>query len=231
MPRIKRVLSRALPNGDFIEATVELRLAVDGGRFDETGISPGFSATCSVWESRSNVSGSSRHRRGRESDSGGADDKAILSAFPHLKPIVDLHSSDPDGKPMHGASNGWYWYAGSRPDITSAQFTGYTGTIYPHQLEEHGLPDTDQGRRDYCYQLACSTLRVDEIPLADIVPEHRGIQVTPAGKVPLLEASDSFAGRLHAAFIEFADAQVERWEREADEARALLESLPEEVKV
>lgn len=35
----------------------------------------------------------------------------ILEVFPHLKPLIDLHLSDMEGIPFHGASNGWFWLA------------------------------------------------------------------------------------------------------------------------
>lgn len=37
----------------------------------------------------------------------------ILTHFPKLRPLVDLHLSDLDGVPMHAESNGWYWLAKS----------------------------------------------------------------------------------------------------------------------
>lgn len=35
----------------------------------------------------------------------------ILTAFPNLRPLVNLHLSTLDGIPMHAEANGWYWLA------------------------------------------------------------------------------------------------------------------------
>lgn len=210
---IKRTVTRDLHNRDRIVAHLELRIAAEGERF-VGGLSPGFSATGEIFEARKNAGGAARQRMGRESDICGAITDQIAKAFPHLKPFTDLHFSDPDGVPMHAVANGWYWYAGSRPEVTTVQYTGYTGDIYPHQLEKYNLPDTEQGRREYCYRVACNILRVDEIPLSEITPED--------------ESPREFATYLRQRFHEFVDAQRERWAQEAAEARALLESLPED---
>lgn len=197
---IRRTVTRDLPNRTRIVARLELGIAPEGERLTEAGLSPHFSTVCDIYEPRSNASGAARQRLGREPDSGGADTEAIARAFPKLKPIADLHLSDPDGVPLHAEANGWYWYAGSRPDVVE-QYTGFNGEIHAWQLEERGLPDSDLGRRAYCYRLACEILRVAAIH-NDLTREQ---------------------------FTAFVDDQRERWAQEATEARALLESLPEET--
>ena len=47
-------------------------------------------------------------------ESGGTLHVDILTSFPGLDPIVDLHLSDSEGVPMHDEENGWYWAGGTR---------------------------------------------------------------------------------------------------------------------
>jgi hypothetical protein len=138
MPKIKRTLTRDLPNGDRVVAELELRVADNGERFVD-GISPGFSVTGEVYNKRSNASGAARQRMGREPDGFGAIGGALARVFPEIAPIAALHLSDPDGAPMHAESNGWYWYS---------SFDGQ-GT--------HVVPD---GRSDY--EVACDYLRLPQ---------------------------------------------------------------------
>jgi hypothetical protein len=137
MPRIKRTLTHDLPNGDRVVAHLELRLAPDGERFDEQGLSPGYSATISGWEARRNASGKTRQRQGRDIDFGGADHETLLKHFRGLAPIVALHLSDPDGTPMHAEANGWYWYS---------------------SFDGQGTHFVSDGRSDY--DVACDLLRL-----------------------------------------------------------------------
>lgn len=201
MPKITRTLTRDMPNGDRYVAHIEL-LAAEGSRFDESGISPGFSLTGEIYEKRSNASGAARQRMGREPDISGAIGDRLVRVFPELALLNSAHLSDPDGMPMHAEANGWYWYNGSRDDIEQDRYNGFNGDIYPHQLERYGLPDTEMGKREYCYRVTCDTLRVDSIPRKITTREQ---------------------------FAEFVNAQQERWTQEAAEVRALIESLPEEV--
>lgn len=199
---IRRTMVRDMPNGSRIVANVEVRLPGES-----RGLSPAFSVTGEVYEQHGTWNGAARHRNGRESDIGGCIHDEILRAFPELAPVVALHLSDPEtGEPMHAESNGWYWYAGSRADLRATErYTGFSG-IYAHQLEKRGLSDDDSGREDYCYQVACKTLQVSEIPRFD-------------------STFGSTATR--AAFSAFVDDQRDRWRQEAADARALVESLPE----
>lgn len=159
---IKRTLTRDMPNRDRIVAHLELRIADEGQRF-VGGLSPGFSATCEIYEARSNASGAARQKMGRDADSGGADHEAILRAFPQLDRFVELHLSDPDGVPMHALANSWYWYS---------HWDG-KGT--------HGVP----GRSDY--EVACRTLRVGAIP-AEIPRQRNGEGNIPAEFVAFVDA-------------------------------------------
>jgi hypothetical protein len=126
----------------------------------------------------------------------GSSDETILAAFPELEPLVALHMSDVEtGEPDHAEANGWYWYAGAY-DLPR-RYGPRLEDIYKHQLDEAGLPDTDEGRRRLMYQRACRLLRVGSIP----------------------------DGLDREAFAEFVNAQRERWAREAREANALIDEL------
>lgn len=225
MPITTRTLTRDMPNGDRIVAHLELREAVAGSRFDEHGLSPGFSATTDTYYKHGTWSGAACQRNGREPDSFGADHQSILRAFPKLESFVALHLSDPNGLPMHAESNGWYWYCGSRTDIALPRYCGINGDIYAWRLDERGLSDTDEGRREYCRQIACETLRVDEIIL-DTEPRRRR-DYWPAWGGPWAESLNDYTKRVHDTFDAFVAAQRERYHREAADAAAWLKALPE----
>jgi hypothetical protein len=218
---IRRTLTRDMPNGSRVVAEIEVRIAAEGEQF-VNGLSPAFSVTGSVWEARGSQSGAARERRYRrmltdgrnpgpasEPDVSGCVHEEIARAFPELAQVIRMHLSDPiTGEPMHAEANGWYWYLGSRPDLvrlerecgTVAVYHGGNG-IYSHQLAAYDLPDDDDGHKQYCYLTACRILRVPSIP----------------GEIANRED-----------FARFVDAQRDRWRREAAEALAFIEALPED---
>lgn len=105
MSYITKTIGRSMADGSYVEATVEER--------DDSGaLSPGFSVTGSVWEKHGKISGTARKRNGREEDMGGCVHDEVLTAFPHLAPIVHVHLADQSGLPMHAKANGWYFYSG-----------------------------------------------------------------------------------------------------------------------
>lgn len=180
MPVIKRTIVKDMPNGDRYVAHLEARIADDGERF-VGGLSPAFSLTGELFEKKGTRSGRRRHlfymERGgdvgpaAQPEHSGAIGDDLARVMPQLAIFNRMHLAEPNGgEPMHAEANGWYWYAGSRDDLRIAveRAGGYTGAtkdgIYAHNLEARGLPDTDEGRRRYCYALACETLRVSEIP-------------------------------------------------------------------
>lgn len=103
----RKTIGRVLPGGDYVEITAELR------EDDSSGLSPGFSVTGELWESRSNASGRARKRLGREADSGGQIVAEMWRAAPELAELFTAHLADPDGVPMHAEANGWYFYSGA----------------------------------------------------------------------------------------------------------------------
>lgn len=129
-----KTIGRDLPNGDYVEITAEER---DGS----TGLSAGFAITLTGWEKRGTWSGRAAARNGRDSTYGGADHETILAAAPELAPIVAVHLADPDGTPMHGVANGWYFYSGAHVDYETrsygADYVTRNGT--PHERAARSL--------------------------------------------------------------------------------------------
>ncbi len=182
---IRRTLIRDLLNRSRIVVRLELREEGDPGR-----LSPGFSVTASVYEAHGTHSGESRHRRECEPDSLGCLHDAVLKAFPKLAPLVALHLSSSTGEPMHAEPNGFYYYR------TARHLSG--GWADYGQAEREGLTI-----QEFALRVACSTLRVDSIPL-DHVSEKE----------------------LPAAFHKFVNEQRERWQREALAGREQLQTIP-----
>ncbi len=182
---IRRTLIRDLLNRSRIVVRLELREESDPG-----SLSPGFSVTADLYEAHGTHSGASLHRRECEPDAGGCLHDAVLKAFPKLTPLVALHLSSPTGEPMHAEPNGYYYYR------TARRISG--GWDDYGQAEREGLTP-----QEFALRVACSTLRVDSIPL-DRISEKE----------------------LPAAFHKFVNEQRERWQREALAGRAQLLAIP-----
>jgi hypothetical protein len=184
---ISRTLIRDLDDRSRIVVHLGLRERSDAG-----GLSPMFSVTTDIYEAHGTHSGKSRHLHRREPDCSGCSHDGALRAFPELAPLVDLHLSDSEtGEPMHAEANGLYFYR------TARGLPGGWSDDY-HEAERDGL--TVEG---YARSVACSILRVDEIPLDDV----------PGQDLP-------------AAFHQFVDEQRERWQREARSGREQLHAIP-----
>lgn len=137
MPYITKTIARSLPNGDYIEATAELR--------DDSGaLSPGFSVTGSIWEQYPNASGRARKRLGHEEDAGGCVHDEILRALPKLAPLVKVHLASPDGLPMHAKANGWHFYSGDAAAYERRQIEAGRDYGYSRMLE---MSDHDRAAR------------------------------------------------------------------------------------
>ena len=184
---VSRTLIRDLADRSRVVVHLQLR-----ERGDADGLSPAFSVTTDRYERHGTHSGRSHHRRDRDPDSGGCLHDAALLAFPELAPLVDLHLADSEtGEPMHAEANALYFYR------TARGLPGGWSDDYQH-AEREGLTVAGYARR-----VACSILRVDEIPLDD-VPE----------------------GDLAAAFHQFVKGQRERWQDEALAGRKQLKAIP-----
>lgn len=184
---LSRTLIRDLADRSRVVVHLELRERGDAG-----GLSPAFSVTTELYEPHGTHSGRARHRRDRDPDASGCLHDAALNAFPELAPLVDLHLADPDtGEPMHAEANALYFYR------TARGLPGGWSDDYRH-AEREGLTVDSYARR-----VACSILRVDQIPLDD-VPEQE----------------------LGAAFHQFVEDQRARWREEARAGREQLEAIP-----
>lgn len=184
---LSRTLIRDLP--DRSRVVVHLRLRERG---DPGELSPVFSVTTERYGPRASHSGRWRHRRDRDPDSCGMQYDVALHAFPELAPLVDLHLADSEtGEPMHAEANGLYFYR------TARGLAGGWSDDHGH-AEREGLSVAAYARR-----VACSILRVDEIPLEE-VPEPE----------------------LSAAFHQFVEDQRERWSEEARAGREQLLAIP-----
>jgi hypothetical protein len=130
-----------MPDGSYIEAHVELREVEEpGDRFTAGGLSPGFSVTGEVYDRHGTWSGAARKRNGREEDAGGCVHEEVLRAFPHLEPLVRVHLADPDGTPMHGEANGWYFYSGdARRAEERSQYGGNPDNLDDHERAQRAL--------------------------------------------------------------------------------------------
>ena len=184
---VSRTLIRDLPDRSRVVVHLQLRERGDPGE-----LSPVFSVTTDRYEPHGTHSGQWRHRRDRDPDSGGCLHDAALLAFPELALLVDLHLADSEtGEPMHAEANALYFYR------AACGLPGGWSDDYQH-AEREGLTAEAYARR-----VACSILRVDEIPL-DEVPGH-----DPA-----------------AAFHRFVEDQRERWRDEARAGREQLQAIP-----
>jgi hypothetical protein len=132
---IKRTVSKALPDGRFITVTAGLH-HIDGND------RPYFSVTCDIWENGRKLTGVQRHRRGYESEGGGAAHEVILEAFPELAPVVLVHLADDCGAPMHAVENGWYFYSGRARHYEESR-----RQHYPADREPYNLPDIERAAR------------------------------------------------------------------------------------
>jgi hypothetical protein len=184
---VSRTLIRDLADGSRVVVHLRLRERGDAG-----GLSPVFSVTTDRYERHGTHSGKARHRRDRDPDSGGCLHEAALLAFPELALLVDLHLADSEtGEPMHAGADALYFYRSARG------LPGGWSDDHQH-AEREGLTAAGYARR-----VACSILRVDEIPLDD-VPEPD----------------------LVAAFHGFVEDQRERWQNEARAGREQLRAIP-----
>jgi hypothetical protein len=184
---VSRTLIRDLPDRSRVVVHLQLRERGDPGELSSV-----FSVTTERYERHGTHSGRARHRRDRGPDSCGCLHDAALLAFPELAPLLDLHLADSQtGEPMHAEANGLYFYR------TARGFPGGWSDDQRH-AEREGLIVGGYARR-----VACSILRVNEIPLDDVAE-----------------------GDLPAAFHRFVEDQRERWRDEARAGREQLQAIP-----
>ncbi len=132
----------------------------------------------------------------------GCQHETVLRLWPKLAPVVRLHLSDSEGKLMHMEANGWYQLAG---------FYGHAG----NPKRQIWAPDGTfvayrEPTPDECLQSFANHVRI-EVEEARILAHgwQRGIDYAEARP-------------LYAAWLK---TQNERFNHEADEAIAVLQSL------
>lgn len=156
-----------------------------------------------------------QHAPGAAPESNGAVLDEIVKHWPHLKPLADLHLSDIDGVPMHAEANGWYWLAGTIPEIASrTQHHGGNGQ------RQHWKPNGDfDGYRnstpDECLATYAKHVRlsIDEVQVARQLVLDAFLSVSQYDRT-YTKAGVNAAREAHKAWIE---AQKPRWQREATE--------------
>lgn len=95
-------LIRDMPDGHRVVGTFTLR-KFDGNEHAY------FSATGEVYEPFGRMKGAERHKRGLEPDSSGMIHDELRTAFPMLRPFIDLHLAEyPSGLPMHAVADAEY---------------------------------------------------------------------------------------------------------------------------
>jgi len=134
-----KTLTRDLPNGSRIVATLAIR---------DLGTGPYFSLTGEVYDRHGTWSGAARQRNGREPDACGQVTEELLRAFPSLASFERMHLANAEtGEPMYAVANGFYFYSGDAEE---------------HERRHYG--DDYARRHGTGYERACRALRVDAIP-------------------------------------------------------------------
>ena len=135
---------------------------------------------------------------GTKDVAGGSMHDEILQCWPELVPVVALHLSDSHGVPMYAEQNGWYYLAG---------YYGGAGEMY------HLGNATPRRSPDECLAVFAKHVRVDVEAariLADGWRRDTPDLVSRGGRA------------LMAAWMKASEV---RWQREADVACVLLDSL------
>ena len=172
-----RTISR-IKNGKLLE--VEYGLHKIGSQ------KPYFSVTGTLYR---------RDIKSRNQDMAGCIHDIVLDYYPGMEDIISLHLSDIDGIPMHHATNGYYWLAGTVPGGLGEEYHGGSGPSGKTPAE--------------CFHILCSHLRISEDEARDIREKvQNAIALTPGIKEGL------YAGKK--CFYEYVDSLKPRWKKEAD---------------
>jgi hypothetical protein len=137
---MEKIIGRAMPDGTYIEAHVEVRES-------EARLSDGFSVSGLLWRRRGTWTGERRRERGLDSDAAGQITEELAAAFPQLAPIMHVHLADLDGVPMFARTNGWYFYTGAAREyetrIYSAGYAAQWGTDHERAARALRTPPAD----------------------------------------------------------------------------------------
>lgn len=120
----------------------------------------------------------------------------ILETFPNLKPLVDLHLSNLDGKPMHCLENGFYW---------ACKVIGIKRPYEPDQ----SIEDCKRIFKEHLRLFHCDAL----------FKEMKDVYDTFDGD----EANKVLAAKL--VLQDFIEKLKPAWKKQADNALKLIETL------
>jgi hypothetical protein len=133
-------------------------------------------------------------------ESAGAAHEEILRYFPQLAPVVALHLADDRGVPMYAVANGAYWL----------------GLTDPRYLPD-GAPRLDH---------FASLWRITPGQAQEFYEQVRAVK--PAEAADDLTEDQRQRQAWAKALSDLAAAQGERWQREANDALALIRNLAKE---
>jgi len=136
----------------------------------------------------------------------------ILAIMPKLKPFVDIHLSTLDGSPMHSVENGFYWLFGA----ASIQ-----------------MPYGPTQSAETCFSYLLNHLRISEQEGNEILGKVVNAYIDGKAELVFEELTrenltkqrDQGVFKAKNLFSKIVDEQKPRWEKEAKEAIALLETL------
>lgn len=137
-----------------------------------------------------------RRRGDNQFESGGCIHDEIVEHFPHLAPVIAVHLADDHGRPMHAVENALYWAGLSSSGM---------------------IPDNDYGRR---------ALETDEHGTwaPETLASHLRVSVDDARAIRDYCVNDET--QHYSEAMRFCLRGLEsQWQREADAALAVLESV------
>jgi hypothetical protein len=126
----------------------------------------------------------------------------IAKHWPELQPIIALHLSDDTGMPMHGAANSWYQLAGYYNGAGERYHAGNNRGNHSGQYRE---PTPDE-----CLQSFADYVRIPIEEAQALAEQWR--------------CDDDYASTKR-WFMQWFAGQADRFQREADEGKALLDRL------
>lgn len=172
---------------------IQVKATVDHIQGNST---PDFSITATISERRGSI-GSWR------AYGWGCHHEKILKYFPELKPLVDIHLSDHEGKPMYHVENGWYW------------------AIDASVVKYHAREPREE--RVHCL---ARHLRVPEHEAEEVIA-HIEKEVANIAHPPLSPEREEAIQKIRFWFTDYAHSHVPRWEQEARAAALMIGATDE----
>lgn len=158
--------------------------------------SPYFSVTAEI-----------RRVGARDFDCGGCLHEEVLRYWPELAPVVAMHCSSEDGTPMHAEGNGWYFLAG---------YYGGAGEQY------HYGNGSGAATREQCLRAWAEHVR---IPFADADKYAESFKDAAGMADAGVSPQPAYWARVRNVWRVWMESQRPRWQREAQAAIELLQTL------